>query len=46
MLIKGLTLIKNGCKNKNKVLNRAIFELIRPTLRNFYLDLGARQWFE
>ena len=42
MLIKGPTLIKKGCKNKNKVLNRDIFELIRPTLQNFYLNLGAR----
>ena len=42
MLIKGPTFIKKGCKNKNKVLNRDIFELIRPTLRDLYLDLGAR----
>ena len=42
MLIKGPTLIKSGYKNKNKVLNRAIFELIRRTLRDSELDLEAR----
>ena len=42
MLKKGPTLIKKGCKNKKKERNRAFFELIRRTLRDLYLDLGAR----
>ena len=42
MLIKGPTFDKSGFKNKKKVRNRAILELIRRTLRNFYLNLGAR----
>ena len=42
MLITGPTLIKKGCKNKKKGRNRAFFELILRTLRDLYLDLGAR----
>ena len=42
MTIKGPTLTKKGCKNKKKERNRAIFELIRRTLRDSELDLEAR----
>ena len=42
MLKKGPTLIWRGHTNKKKERNRAIFELIRRTLRDLDLDLEAR----